>query len=154
VAQTLDRGFISAFVEQSGVAVVMSEGRVYDVLKASDAAVVASGTATLETGLMGVPMVIIYRISAITYLILNRLVSGVKHVGLVNIVSDQRLVPELIQHDVTPENIANAVSPMLSDPAYREKITDGLAAMRTRLGGGGASARAAAVVRELMGKAG
>jgi lipid-A-disaccharide synthase len=154
VAQTLDRGFISAFVEQSGVPVVMSEGRVYDVLKASDAAMVASGTATLETGLMGVPMVIVYRISAITYLILNRLVSGVKHVGLVNIVSDQRLVPELIQRDVTPENIAAAVSPMLSDPAYRKKITDGLVAMRTRLGGGGASARAAAVVRELMGKAG
>ncbi len=59
--------FVRTFVEQCGVSVRVVEGRVYDVLRASDAAIVTSGTATLETGLMAIPMVIVYRISAITY---------------------------------------------------------------------------------------
>lgn len=128
----------------------MTDGRVYDVLKASDAAMVASGTATLETGLMGVPMVIVYRISAITYYLLTKLVSGIEHVGLVNIVAGKRLVPELIQDEATPRGIAGALSAMLSDPRYYKEIIAGLADVRIRLGDGGASERAAGVVMELL----
>jgi len=129
--------------------VAIIDGRVYDVLRASDAAIVTSGTATLETGLMGVPMVIVYRVSGLSYFI-GSLIVNVDHVGLVNIVAGKRLVPELIQQDATPQNIADAVSKMLRDPDYYKAITDGLATVRVQMGDAGASARAADVVLELL----
>jgi lipid-A-disaccharide synthase len=149
VAPTLERDFIRRHVDRSGVAVDIIDGRVYDALRASDAAIVTSGTATLETGLMGVPMVIVYRMSQLSYFI-GSLIVDVDHVGLVNIVAGKRLVPELIQHDATPQNIADAVGKMLRDSDYYKAITDGLAAVRVQMGDAGASARAAAVVLELL----
>lgn len=148
LAPTLDLAFVRPYVDQGGVPVHIVEGRVYDVLQASDAAIVASGTATLETGLMAVPMAIVYRISALTYYVLTKLVRNLAHVGLVNIVAGQRLVPELIQHDVTPEKIADAISGMLDDRDRYHQIQDGLRKLREQLGAGGASARAASVVME------
>ena len=151
VAPTLDLSFVRTFVEQSSVPVRVVEGRVYDALRASNAAIVTSGTATLETGLMAVPMVIVYRTSAVTYYILSKLVhAGVNHVGLVNIVAGERLVPELIQKELTPQHIADAVAKMLIDPVYYERIRAGLDTVRKRLGDSGASARAASVVREFL----
>lgn len=150
VAPTLDMSYVRSYVEQSAVPVHMIEGRVYDVLRASDTAMVTSGTATLETGLMAVPMVIVYRISALTYYLLTKLVRGLKHVGLVNIVAGKRLVPELIQRESTPQNIADAIAKMLDDPHYHRQISDGLAEVRKLLGDAGASARAAAVVMEVL----
>ncbi|HXY53704.1 MAG TPA: lipid-A-disaccharide synthase [Nitrospirota bacterium] len=149
VAPTLTMDFIRQHVEGSGVPVKIVDGGVYDALRASDAAIVTSGTATLETGLMGVPMAIVYRISKVSYFI-GRLIIDVDHVGLVNIVAGKRLVPELIQKDATPQNMAIAISKMLRDPIYYKKITDGLAAVRVQLGDAGASARAAAVVLSLL----
>lgn len=154
VAPTLDHGFVRSFLDRSDVPVRMVEGRAYDVLRASDAAIVASGTATLETGLMAVPMVIIYRISALNYFILTKLVRGVKDIGLVNIVAGRRIVPELVQKDSTPRNMADAVTAMLSDPVYYRRIRDDLVTMRGQLGDPGASQRAASVVREIMTQAG
>lgn len=150
LAPTLDENFVRTFVEQGGVPVRIVDGRVYDVLRASDAAIVTSGTATLETALMNVPMVIVYRISGLTYYLLTKLVRGLKHVGLVNIVADARLVPELIQQDATPRNMAEAVAKMLGDTRYYRQLQDGLAEVRKRLGNAGASARAASVVREML----
>ncbi len=151
VAPTLDQRFVRKFVEQCGVSVRIIEGRVYDALRASDAALVTSGTATLETGLMAVPMVIVYRTSAITYYILSKLVhAGLKHIGLVNIVADEGLVPELIQEKLTPQHMADAVARMLTDPVYYDRILAGLDNVRKRLGDSGASARAASVVREFL----
>jgi lipid-A-disaccharide synthase len=151
VASTLDPGFVSAFVEQCGVPVHQVEGRVYDALRASDAAIVTSGTATLETGLMAVPMVIVYRTSALTYYIVSKLVrTGLKHIGLVNIVADEGVVPELIQREATPQHMADAVARMLTDPAYHDRMRTGLDNVRKRLGDSGASARAASVVREFL----
>ena len=155
LAPTLDLGFVRAFVEQApDVAVRMVEGRVYDVLKASDASIVASGTATLETGLMAVPMVIAYRISALNYFLLTKIVRGVENVGLVNIVAGRRIVPELVQNDSTPENMADAITSLLSDTVYYNRMQSDLAKVRTRLGDSGASARAASVVREVLAQAG
>ena len=150
MAPTVDRDFIRSFVEQGGVPVRMIEGRTYDALKASDAAIVASGTATLETGLMALPMVIAYRISAFNYFILTKLIRGVKNVGLVNIVAGKRIVPELVQNDSTPENMADAVTKMLSDPVYYKEVAADLACVRAQLGEAGASARATAVVMEVL----
>jgi len=150
VAPTLDPALVRSYVETGGVPVHIVAGRVYDVLQASDAAIVASGTATLETGLMAVPMAIVYRISALTYYILTKLVRDLAHVGLVNIVAGQRIVPELIQHDVTPQKIADTISGLLDDPARSLQIKEGLLKLREQLGAPGASARAASVVMEFM----
>jgi len=78
VAPTLDREFINAFMQQVNVPVQVVEGRVYDVLRAADTAIVTSGTATLETGIMAVPMVIVYRTSAFNYFIVSMLARGSK----------------------------------------------------------------------------
>jgi lipid-A-disaccharide synthase len=150
LAPTLEREFVLAFVEQGGVPVRMIEGRVYDALRASDAAIVASGTATLETGLMAVPMVITYRISALNYFILTKLVRGVKNVGLVNIVAGQRLVPELVQHEATAGNIAGAMTKILEDPVYYQNMRTGLAGLRAQLGASGASAGVASIMLEFL----
>ena len=152
VAPTLERALVEQHVRASGVPVRIIDGRVYDVLQASDAAIVTSGTATLETGLMAVPMVIVYRISRLSYLI-GRMIIHVKHIGLVNIVAGKTIVPELIQDDVTPARIAEAIGEVLSDPERNRKIRDDLRQVRAQLGEGGASRRAAAVVLELLGKA-
>ena len=152
VAPTLERALVEQHVRASGVPVRIIDGRVYDVLQASDAAIVTSGTATLETGLMAVPMVIVYRISRLSYLI-GRMIIHVKHIGLVNIVAGKTIVPELIQDDVTPALIAEAIGEVLSDPERNRKIRDDLRQVRAQLGEGGASRRAAAVVLELLGKA-
>lgn len=149
VAPTLDRDFIEAYSERNEVPVRIVDGRVYDALRASNAAIVASGTATLETGLMTVPMVIVYRVSRLSYLI-GRLLVDAEDVGLVNIVAGKRIVPEFIQDDVTPQNIADAASRMLGDPAYADQVRAGLAGVRKQLGDAGASVRAAAVVMELL----
>lgn len=149
VAPTLRQDLIREYVDKAGVPVQIVDGRVYDALRASDAAIVTSGTATLETGLMAVPMVIVYRMSGLSYLI-ARLIINVRHVGLVNIVADNRVVPELLQEDATPTNIAHALFGMLSDPAYFSRVRDDLGRIRTRLGESGASARAAAVVLEFV----
>ncbi len=150
LAPTLDPALVRSYLEQGSVPVTIVEGKTYDVLQASDAAIVASGTATLEAGLMAVPMVIIYRISAFTYYLLTKLVRNLAHAGLVNIVAGRRIVPELIQHDVSPRKIADAISGMLDDPARSRQMRESLLKLRGLLGEEGASARAASVVMECM----
>ncbi len=151
VAPTLDVEFVRGYVVKSAVPVQVVDGRVYDALRASDAAMVTSGTATLETGLMEVPMVIVYRMSALSFAI-GRLIIDVEHVGLVNIVAGKRVAPELLQDDATPENMAGAISGMLADPVKYRRVKNDLVRMKTQLGEGGASARAAAIVLEILGK--
>jgi lipid-A-disaccharide synthase len=151
VAPTLDREFVEGFVENSGVPLAIVDGRVYDVLRASDAAMVTSGTATLETGLMAVPMVIVYRASRFTYWIGSLLVS-VRNFGLVNIVAGRAVVPELLQDEATPERIAEELGTILADPEKHRRITEELVRVRTVLGEGGASRRAASAVLEVLEK--
>ncbi len=149
VAPTLDPAVIRAHVEQSGVPVHIIEGRVYDTLRAANAAIVASGTATLETGLMTIPMVIVYRVSSLSYVI-GRMLVDAENVGLVNIIAGKRIVPEYIQSDVTPHNMAAEIARLLSDPAHLQEMTGDLIRMRERVGESGASARAAAIVMETL----
>ena len=150
VAPTITAKYIRSFTERCPVPVRLSEGKVYDVLRASDAAIVVSGTATLETGLMGVPMVIIYRVSRLTAFLVKMLATY-DHVGLVNIVADRRIVPELVQEEVTAGNISTALSAILSDPARKRTMKEDLAAVRSRLGDSGASRKAAEIVLRQLG---
>jgi lipid-A-disaccharide synthase len=123
------------------------------LLRNLHAAAVASGTATLECGYHQVPGCMIYRISPLTYLLAKQLVK-VPHIALVNLVADLpgggRVYPELIQGDCTPGKIAGALRPLLADPARHAEARARLAVIREKLGPPGASAKAAAAVRDVL----
>jgi lipid-A-disaccharide synthase len=117
-------------------------------LAAADAAAVCSGTATLEAALLGTPLVVVYKESALNWHTLGRLIS-VEHYGLVNLIAGERLAPELIQHDFTGERLALELDALL-DPARNASVRQSLRAATDGLGRGGASLRAAdAVLRHL-----
>jgi len=116
-------------------------GPTYDGINAMDGAIVASGTATLETALLAKPMVIIYKTSWLTYAIAKAVIK-IPYIGLVNIVAGKKVVQELIQNEANATNIANAMQAALSDP----EIVKELAAVKTSLGAPGASLRAARIV--------
>jgi lipid-A-disaccharide synthase len=117
-------------------------GDTYSIIAASELALVASGTATLETALLGCPMVIAYKMSALTYGLGRLLVRGVDFIGMPNILAGRRVVPELIQWEVTPANLVRAAEPMLAEPARAETAT-ALRSVRQSLGAAGAAARVA-----------
>jgi lipid-A-disaccharide synthase len=114
-----------------------------------DAAMVKSGTATLEAGLMGVPMVVVYRTNPITYLLASML-ADVRHVGLVNIVAGRRLVPELVQDDCTAAKIAAAIREYLGDEDRRTSVRSEMLALRDQLGRPGCFERAAESALEML----
>jgi len=124
-------------------------GQAYQTLGAAHAAVVASGTATVEAALAGVPTVIVYRVTPLTFALARRLVR-VEHVGMANLLAGERVFPELLQDDFTPERLAHEVLSLIQDPGRIKAVRRGLATVIRRLGGPGASARAAKVAVELI----
>lgn len=124
------------------------ENETYDALNASDVAAVTSGTATLETGIIGTPMAIVYKTSAINYSLLEPLIS-VPHYGLINLIAGERVAKELIQSDLTDETLSNELLRLLqpdANLAMREKLGQAT----EKLGHGGASKRAAEAILRLI----
>ena len=109
----------------------------------------ASGTATLETGLLGTPLAVVYRTSALNWYLARALVK-IRTVGLVNIAAGGDRVPELLQSELAPERVRDTARRLLFDPTERAEQKAYLAPLRERLGGGGAAERAAAAVAELL----
>ena len=130
-----------------GVQIIQDD--TYSIIAASDLALVASGTATLETALLGCPMVIAYKMSPVTYVVARMLVRGVDFIGMPNILAGRAIVPELIQGDVTPVNLVRAAEPMLVEPLHSETAA-ALRAVRASLGTPGAADRVAAMALEMM----
>ncbi len=126
--------------------VVVGEAR--EVLRQADAALVASGTATLEASLMRCPTVITYKVSPLTW-ILGRIFVKLKFVGLVNIIANRAVCPELLQRNATVENLTRAILPLLEATEQRRHMLDGIDSVNQTLGDPGASARAAQAVLEL-----
>lgn len=124
------------------------EGRTDDVLNACDVVITASGTATVQTALHERPMVIVYRLSPLTYRLGRRFVS-VDTFGMANLIAGRRLVPELIQDEFTPERVAGEAVAFLTDAARAAAAREGLREVRRKLGEPGASARAARAVLEV-----
>ncbi len=127
------------------IAARIVEGRAWDCLAAADAAVVASGTATLETALIGTPFVTIYRISPISHAIARRLVRT-RWVSLPNLLLGEPAVLELIQHECRPETIAAEIERFLDDPSAAGRLQEKCGKVKALLGPGGAAARAAAAI--------
>jgi len=126
-------------------------GPVSEIFAACDLVVAASGTVTLEAAIAGVPMVIIYKVSALSYL-LARLLVKVNHIGLVNLISAEPVVTELVQADATAGNIAAEVDKLITNPAALERMRTKLRRIRKKLGGPGASGRVADIALRLIAK--
>jgi len=116
------------------------------VLKESDFVVVASGTATLETSVMEKPMVVVYRLTPISCFMARRLMK-VQFVGLVNIIAKREIVPELLQDDLTAENLSQKTLSIINNPSRIEEIKKDLLGVKKTLGEKGASLRAAKAVK-------
>ncbi len=146
-APTLDDRLFSN-TKWNGVQPVEVLARTDDVLAVADVAVTASGTATVQAALHGRPMVVIYRLSPVTYRLGRRFLL-VDHVAMVNLIAGRRIVPELIQDECTAESIAAETLSFLTNSQRADETRRALGDVRARLGGPGASGRAAEAVLEV-----
>lgn len=130
-------------------ATVVVEGDTDTVLASADVALTASGTATVQSALHDTPMVIVYRLSPLTYRLGQRLVT-VDAIGMVNLIAGEKVVPELLQDAFTPDAVAREAVAMLTDRDRLARVHAGLARVRQRLGGQGASRRAAEAILRIV----
>lgn len=146
-APGLERGALAEEIGEHGRVVEVVEADRHRALAACQAALVASGTATLECAILGVPMAVCYRLHPVSYALAKVLVH-VPHVSLVNLVAGERIVPELVQQDFTVARVADALRELLGERGEAQR--SGLASVCSRLGERGASDRAAAEVLDIV----
>ncbi len=151
VAPGIDVDWIEDFIRpyRDTVDIETERAGVEKVLTRCSLAVAASGTVTLEAAIYGVPMVIVYRVSPVSFF-LGRSLIRVKFIGLANIIANRPIVPELIQHDATPGNIASVVSSILGDVGKYEQTREDLRWVREQLGEPGASRKTAGIAYSMM----
>lgn len=143
-----DEQFRAVLAAGGGADLPVWEGPARELAAAADLAVVASGTATLETGLTGTPLIVVYRMGRFNWEIARRLVR-LKQIGLVNIAAGEAIAPELLQDDVTGPRVAALVEELLADPERRDAMRAALARLPARLGGHGAAERTARIVLDV-----
>lgn len=148
-APSVEPDYYTRFIEGNDVKVVFNQ--TYDVLKYAHAALVTSGTATLETALFGVPQVVCYRAGNISYFIAKQFVK-IKFISLVNLIMDAEIVKELIQFDMNPKTLKLELNKILFDNNYRQKMLDNYEELRKKLGGTGASERVAQLLYDYLQK--
>lgn len=150
-AETIPEDFLSAYLKKvPELDLRVTEGKQYDLMRICDACIASSGTATLETALMELPTVLVYRLAAFTWFLAKRLVH-VKYAGLPNLLLDREVTPELLQDAVSAENICKILRPWLSDEEVRQKNIEELKAVREALGAGGAVRRTAELILKTAG---
>jgi len=149
VADTIDPELIRERLGDNPLNIRLVTGKNYEVMNCSDYLIMASGSATLEAGLMGCPMVIIYRVHPVTYYIAKALID-ITHFGLINIVAGEEVVPELLNDQVTPEKIAGVALPLLRNPEKLDAVQNRLLQVKKTLGEPGVLNRVAqSIVRSL-----
>src|SRR5664280_205419 len=149
LADTLEETSVTEIISSFNVKVKVISGHTYDVISCADLALVASGTATLETALLGVPMVIVYKISLLSYVI-GRLIVDVKNIGLGNILAGKTIVPELIQGNARGERIAGEALAILTSEEKKQEMIKGLESIRAKLGEPGAAIRTAQLALDML----
>lgn len=149
LASSLRAEDLAPYLAESKLQVKVISERNHDVMIASDAAISVSGTVIMELALVGTPAVLIYKVSPLTYQIGKRVIN-VPHIGICNIVAEKRLVKELIQHEAEPVAIAAEIDAILNDPRHAQQMREGFAAVREKLGNGGALGRVARLALEMM----
>ena len=148
-APSMEEEFYNKIIGKQCSNIKLLFGETYSALRHSDAAIISSGTASLEAALIGVPQVVCYGGNEISYQIAKRVVK-LKYISLANLIMDKGLFKELIQHDCTPEKIDAELDNLLHNNGYREKMMADYKDVRTVLGGKGASAKVAqAMINEL-----
>ena len=148
-ATTIAAAEILSILDGSAPSIPVVDSDRYNAVHAADLVWTASGTATLETALLGRPMIIVYRLSWLTYWIARWLVR-VEHIGMVNLIAEERLMPELIQSDVNSERLAAETRLLLDDAKARAGMVEKLAKLRERLGTPGAAQRVADLALGMM----
>ncbi len=151
LAPSITREDLAPHIRRSGLDIRLVEGQIYDAVNVCDAVITASGTATLEIALLGVPMAIIYKVAGPTYHLGKRLIK-VPYIGLCNIVAGKKVVQEFIQHEANPGMITGEVRRILTDDAYRRKIIDGLNLIRGSLDSSNAATDISSLVLEMLEK--
>ncbi len=141
-APSLEKDFYEQFTDAD---VHFVSNKTYDLLRSSKAALVTSGTATLETALLNIPEVVCYKGSRISYEIGKRLIKNIKYISLVNLIMDKEVVTELIQNDLTKENLVKELNKILNTEK-RDQVLNDYEILRSKLGGSGASNNAAEII--------
>lgn len=136
-------------ITESGLPVKISVDDKYDIRAASDISLVSSGTATLEGAIVGTPMVVVYKISFLTA-VLARWLIRIPNIALVNVVAGSRIVPELVQKQLTPQNLAQETLAILAAPENISRIRSELAIVKNKLGSPGASFRAVKIILDYL----
>jgi lipid-A-disaccharide synthase len=149
LGETGDRRTVEAAIATAASPARVIQGRTPEVMRAADFLLAASGTVTLEAAILGTPMLITYRVGWLSYL-LGRLLVRVRFVGLPNLVAEDSVVPELIQHKATPERLAAAALEILGSPERLARMRVALQEVRRRLGQPGATERAAREILALL----
>ncbi len=149
VAESLDLNEVKKIIESSIVPVTLIPEQFIETIQACDAAVVASGTASLQTGLALKPFAIVYQVAPLTFRI-ARYLADTKFIGLVNILAEKEIVPELLQNDFTAEKVAETAARLLRDKDYRERIIGELKDTRAKLGEPGAYEKAAGCIEKTL----
>jgi lipid-A-disaccharide synthase len=148
-ASTVTDSQIGEFLDTCDSDLIVVKKNIYEAIQCCDAVVTTSGTATLEVALLGIPMVIVYKVGPLTYW-LGRLLVRISFIGLPNIVAGKRIVEELVQHRATPGAICQEIRKILSDAAYASEISANLLKVREKLGEGGGMERLAQVALQML----
>lgn len=144
-ASTIEESVLQELIPADLENVHVASGHVYDMMNISTAAVAASGTATLETALMGLPTLLIYRVSSLTYW-LSKILVHIQSIGLPNIIMGHRIMPELWQDEVTPEAIAADMVTLLTDKQVWQERHEAMLSVRKEMGEPGAVRRTAEII--------
>lgn len=151
LAPTIEKDYLVSFLTQKRLEVVLVEKFTYDLMRYSDFLLVKSGTSTLEAAIIGTPFVVIYKTGFLTWLVARSLVK-VPYIGMVNLISGKKIVPEFVQYEAKPEKIAGEMYQFLTDKEKYQKMKDELSAVKEKLGEKGAYKRGAEIVFRMLGE--
>jgi len=148
-ADSISDALLNHYLQACSQPICVIKNQPYDVMQCCDVIMTTSGTASLETALLKIPMVIVYKLSPVTYFLAKYLVQT-RYIGLPNIIAEKSIVKELIQNQLTAENLLAEVSQILDNPTYKKNMLKELEKVKEKLGSGGGSKNMADLVVQML----